>query len=219
MDHAEAGILMGTVVDERGGVRTLTRWVRMAVLCSLGRSDYTRWGDAGNLEAWWEARTQKLASMVPTDARVIEFGAGTLALKRYLAPTCSYVASDLVPRGPDTFVCDLNRRPLPDLQPLHANVAVFAGGLEYVRDVPSVVAWLSDHVRYCVASYAVARRSGAVRALAAGARRTYFGYMNSYSEMDLVALFRRGGFACLRTDSWNDQRLFLFAKQPSEARA
>ena len=210
---------MGTVVDEQRGAKRLTRWVRMAVLRSLGRSDYKRWGDPGNLEAWWETRTQKLAAMVPTNARVIEFGAGKRALERYLAPTCSYVASDLVERGPDTFVCDLNRRPLPDLHSLHANVAVFAGVLEYVRDVPAVVAWLSDHVRYCVASYAVARPAGAVRALKAGARRTYFGYMNSYSETDLVVLFRQGGFACLRTDSWNDQRLFLFAKQASEARA
>ena len=148
---------MGTVVDEQRGAKRLTRWVRMAVLRSLGRSDYKRWGDPGNLEAWWETRTQKLAAMVPTNARVIEFGAGKRALERYLAPTCSYVASDLVERGPDTFVCDLNRRPLPDLHSLHANVAVFAGVLEYVRDVPAVVAWLSDHVRYCVASYAVAR--------------------------------------------------------------
>jgi hypothetical protein len=210
---------MGTLVDGQGGVKTVTRWMRMAVLRSIGHSDYQRWRDARNLEAWWEARTQRLATMVPEGARVLEFGAGTGALERYLPPSCTYMASDLVERGPGTFVCDLNRRPLPDLHPLHANVAVFAGVLEYVRDVPSVVTWLSGHVRYCVASYAVARPAGLVRALAAGARRTYFGYMNSYSERDLVALFRRGGFACLRTDSWNDQRLFLFAKQTSEARA
>jgi hypothetical protein len=210
---------MSTVVDGRGSVKTLMRWVRMAVLRSVGQSDYKRWEDARNLEAWWETRTQKLAAMVPGGSRVIEFGAGTGALQRYLAPECTYVPSDLVERGPDTFVCDLNRRPLPNLHPLHVNVAVFAGVLEYVRDVPSVAAWLSSHVRYCVASYAVARPAGLVRTLAAGARRTYYGYMNSYSEMDFVAVFRRSGFACVRTDSWNDQRLFLFAKQPSEARA
>jgi hypothetical protein len=157
--------------------------------------------------------------MVPRGTRVIEFGAGTRPLERCLDPSCTYVASDLVERGPDTFVCDMNRRPLPDLSPLHTNVAVFAGVLEYVRDVPAVVGWLSGHVRYCVASYAVARPAGLVRALAAGVRRTYYGYMNSYSEAELVALFHQGGFACLRTDTWNDQRLFLFATQPVEARS
>jgi len=207
---------MGALVD---GGTTVTRWAKMAVFRSIGRSDYERWADASNLEAWWEARTQKLAAMVPKGTRVIEFGAGTRPLERCLDASCTYVASDLVERGPDTFVCDLNRRPLPDLGPLHPDVAVFAGVLEYIRDVPSVVAWLSGHVRYCAASYAVARPTGLVRALAAGARQTYYGYMNAYSETDLVTLFGRSGFACLRTDSWNDQQLFLFATPPAEARS
>jgi Methyltransferase domain len=205
---------VGTLVDGLATVKTMTRWAKMAVFRSIGRSDYERWADAGNLEAWWDSRTRKLAAMVPGGTRVIEFGAGTRPLERCLDPSCTYVASDLVERGPDTFVCDLNRRPLPDLGHLHPDVAVFAGVLEYLRDVPSVVAWLSGHVRYCAASYAVAKPAGPMRTIVARARRTYYGYMNSFSETDLVALFRRSGFACLRTDSWNDQRLFLFAKQP-----
>jgi len=210
---------MGTVVGGGDTVKTVARWMKNVVLRSLGRSDYERWADPGNLEAWWETRTQKLAAMVPKGTRVIEFGAGTRPLERCLDPSCTYLASDLVERGPDTFVCDLNRRPLPDLGPLHPDVAVFAGVLEYVGDVPSLVEWLSGQVRYCVASYAVARPAGLMRALTAGAQRTYYGYMNSYTETDLVSLFHQGGFACLRTDSWNDQRLFLFATQPVEARS
>jgi len=192
--------------------------MKMALFRSIGRSDYARWAGKENLETWWESRTQKLAAMVPKGTRVIEFGAGLRPLERCLDASCSYIASDLVDRGPDTLVCDLNRRPLPDLGPLHPDVAVFAGVLEYIRDVPAVVAWLSRHVRYCVASYAVAHPAGLALAMAAGARRTYYGYMNAYSETDLVAVFRRSGFACLRTDGWNDQRLFLFAAQPAEAR-
>jgi hypothetical protein len=87
---------------------------------------------------------------------------------------------------------------------------VFAGVLEYVLDVPAVVQWLSDHVTYCVASYAHVDRAGFVEGLVVRARRVYYGYMNSYSEAELLALFARYRFACLRTGSWNDQRLFLF---------
>jgi hypothetical protein len=192
-------------------VKAVTRWLKMAVFRAIGRSDYARWTDDVNLETWWEARTQKLAALVPKDTRVIEFGAGTRPLERCLDRSCTYVASDLVPRGPDTFVCDLNRRPLPDLEPLRPDVAVFAGVLEYVRDLPAVVAWLSRHVRYCAASYAVAQPRGLVHTVTTRARRTYYGYMNSYTEKDLVAVFRRGGFACVKTDTWRDQRLFLFA--------
>jgi len=196
-----------------GRVGAVTRVTKMAIFRLMGRSDYKRWADTNNLEVWWESRTQKLAGMIPERTRVIEFGSGRRRLETHLDSSCTYIASDLVARGPDTFICDLNRRPLPDLGPLHPEVAVFAGVLEYIRDVPALTDWLAGQVRYCVASYAVAHRSGFVTSLFAGARRTYFGYMNSYSEADILAVFRRSRFACLRTDSWNDQRLFLFEKR------
>jgi hypothetical protein len=201
---------MGALPGCQGNIRTITRVARMAVLRSVGRADYRRWTDANNLETWWESRTQRLAEMIPPGTRVLEFGAGRRRLECCLAPSCTYLASDLVERGPDTFICDLNRRPLPDLRPFRPDVAVFAGVLEYVRDVPAVVQWLSDHVTYCVASYAHVDRAGFVKGLVVRTRRVYYGYMNSYSEAELLALFARYRFACLRTDTWNDQRLFLF---------
>jgi hypothetical protein len=203
-------------------VEALTRVTKMALFRLIGRSDYERWGDASNLEAWWESRTVMLAGMIPRGTRVIEFGAGRRRLEAHLDPSCTYIASDLVARGADTFICDLNRRPLPDLHPLRPEVAVFAGVLEYVRDVPAVVAWLATQVRYCVASYAVVHRSRHVGALVAGARRsywrTYHGYMNAYTEPELVAVFERNRFTCLRIDGWNDQRLFLLEKRETEIR-
>jgi hypothetical protein len=157
--------------------------------------------------------------MIPAGTRVIEFGAGRQRLEAFLDPSCTYTASDLVERGPGTFVCDLNRRPLPDLCPLAPQVAVFAGVLEYLRDVPAVIAWLAAHVTHCAASYSVAHPSRLVR-LAGSVRRTYYGYMNAYREADLLAIFARAGFACRRTDSWNDQRLFLFTRSSrAETRA
>jgi hypothetical protein len=204
----------------RGTLGAARRVTKMVLFRLLGRSDYERWGDPSSLETWWESRTQKLAALIPAGTRVIEFGAGRRRLASFLDPRCSYVASDLVERGPDTFVCDLNRRPLPDLAPLAPEVAVFAGVLEYLREVPEVVEWLSAQVRYCVASYAVAQRLGLRGALVAGARRSYWrayhGYMNSYSEAELLAIFARNGFACLRTESWNEQRLFLFERRRGE---
>ena len=135
------------------------------------------------------------------------------ALKRYLDPSCTYVASDLVQRGPDTFVCDLNRRPLPDPSALCTRTSPCSPGC---WSTSATCRWSSRGCRATSGtawlSYAVAAPGGLVRAARAGARRTYYGYMNSYSEADLVALFHQGGFACLRTDSWNDQRLFLFAR-------
>src|SRR5205823_4537865 len=118
------------------------------------KTDHDRWTNPRSIYASWETRTQLAATLVPNQSRVVEFGAATRALERYLDPSCTYAASDLVDRGPGTIVCDLNARPLPDLGTDAYDVAVIMGVFEYVRDVPSVIDWLAKHFPVCVLSYA-----------------------------------------------------------------
>jgi hypothetical protein len=182
----------------------------------LKRTDSARWEDSTNLEAWWEARTVRLARLVPAGARVIEFGAGRCRLPTHLDPSCFYVPSDLVPRVPGTIVCDLNKPPLPDLRHLALDVAFFAGVFEYVGNVASVAEWLSTQVNMCVASYdgVDAPRWSARRVVELG-RRKYFGYLNDYSPAEFVGVFERAGFKRVYDDRWESQELYLFAKDPS----
>lgn len=94
---------------------------------------------------------------------------------------------------------------------MRPNVAVFVGVLEYIKDLPSLSSWLSQQVRTCTASYAYAStRQGTIGRALESLRRAHFGYMNTYTEDELVDLFAGCGFTCIRTDTWNDQRLFLF---------
>jgi hypothetical protein len=203
----------------RKGIRSALRVLKMAIFRRMGRSDYARWTDPDSLEVWWESRTRQLSALIPAGTRVIEFGAGRRPLESLLDETCTYIASDLVERGSDTFICDLNLRPLPDLAPLKPDVSVFAGVLEYVRDVPAVVDWLSTQVAYCVASYAVSNRSSSlVSRIKDSYWRSYYGYMNSYAEGELIAIFLKSGFTCLRTETWRDQRIFLFESSRKDMR-
>jgi hypothetical protein len=180
----------------------------------FGRSDYNRWTQLANYEVWWDERTQKIARLIPPNSRVIEFGAGRRQLEKFLDPTCTYTPSDLEDRGSGTFVCDLNRRPLPDLGPLNVDTAVFGGVLEYMHDLESLANWLATQVTQCVASYAYFSPStGIVQRLKDRCDRVYFGYMNSYGEKELVELFERAGFRCIARDPWTSQRLFLFVNQ------
>jgi hypothetical protein len=177
------------------------------------QTDYERWAEVGNLEEWWESRTAAMARLVPPGVRVIEFGAGRRRLPRYLEPGCSYIASDVVAHAPDTLVCDLNQRPLPDLGHLSPDVAVFAGVVEYVADVPGLVQWLQSQVRLCVVSYDAADPPGGVISrLVELARRRRCGYMNAYAATGFVTLFTSAGFTCTRTDIWHSQRLFVFER-------
>jgi hypothetical protein len=200
----------GRLLRFGSGVLSSARVIRNLTHRTLNQSDYHRWTSLNNYEAWWDARTQKIARLVPPGSRVIEFGAGRRQLEKFLDPSCTYVASDLVERGPETFVCDLNRYPLPDLRALNIDTAVFGGVLEYMHDMESLVSWLAQQVSLCVASYSCTPDRGMVSRLQEKFDRMYYGYMNSYMEAELVGLFRRAGFQCIARDRWTTQQIFLF---------
>jgi hypothetical protein len=112
-------------------------------------------------------------------------------------------------------VCDLNERPLPDLGADAYDVAVIMGVLEYVRDIPSVLDWLTVHFDLCVLSYACAKANGhRLRGRLEAIRRLNHGWMNSLSEEELRMLFRERGYRLLHEADWADQRLFVFSQRP-----
>jgi hypothetical protein len=179
------------------------------------KTDHDRWANPRNIYASWESRTEIAAALVPNNSRVIEFGAANRVLERYLDPSCTYAASDLVDRGPGTIVCDLNERPLPEFGADAYDVAVIMGVLEYVRDVPSMIDWLATHFPVCVLSYACMQANGhRLRSRFERIGRLNRGWMNNYSEDELRGLFHDRDFVLMRNDDWENQRLFVFSQRP-----
>lgn len=210
-------MLRGTRMYLRAGrdvvkdVVSLLRIVKILVFRALYVSDYQRWTNPLSLETWWNSRTEKIAKHIPKGAKVVEFGAGRRHLEQLLDQSCLYIPSDLTDRGPGTLMCDLNRRPLPDLHQLQPDVAVFAGVLEYVRDLEALVKWLSQQVSLCIASYAyVEPTHNFVNGLRIRLDRAYYGYMNSFTEEQLQCIFEKYGFACSRRETWTNQTIFVF---------
>jgi len=209
----------------RGGARRLIGVVSVMGRAAIillnrieGRSDYRRWTDPKSLETWWDSRTQKLATFVTAGSCVLEFGAGRRQLERFLSSDCTYIPSDLVDRGPGTVVCDLNKRPLPDLRGFSVDVVVFAGVLEYIEDLDSLAVWLAEQTQSVVTSYDCIRSpKRSLTRVAELLRRSNFGYMSHFTLPELTAAFERAGFRSVRTDTWNDQCLLLF-ERGSEAR-
>jgi hypothetical protein len=205
------GIEGGTVVVQTvsalrpGQVRRLVAAVARQL---LHRSDYRRWSDPNELRPAWDARVQNIARLVPRGSRVIEFGAGRRQLESLLDRDSCYVPSDLVDRGPGTLVCDLNKRPLPAIEGF--DVAVFSGVLEYLFDVPAIIRWLSSSVPVCIASYACARREGRVHRLAATLQRATSGWVNSYTEQEILNLFVEAGYSPAHRTAWDAQCIWLF---------
>jgi len=184
--------------------------------CRLfGQTDLARWIDTSNFDTEWKERTQLMARIVPKQTRVIEFGAGKRQLEAYLDPTCSYFPSDLVDRGGNTIVLDLNSRPLPNLSHLKLDVAVFAGVLEYISNLDSVVLWLSYQVAMCIASYGCAHtRPRTIGRFKETIRRSGAGWINTFTEDALVQTFGAGGFILTETHDWHvgdsSERIFVF---------
>ena len=189
-----------------------------ALKCKLfGTADFGRWADATRFGEW-EERTRIIANMVPVGAKVIDFGAGTRRLQELLDPTCAYVPSDLVDRGPDTIVLDLNKRPLPDFTRFAFDVAVFAGVLEYISNLRSFVRWLGNQVPIVITSYETAKSNGRSRArLSEILKRAGAGWVNTYSEQQLVQLFADAGLPLTEFRDWHtpegDERIYYFERR------
>ena len=187
----------------------------------FAKADRERWSDLANFETSWNERAQLMASLIPPRSRVLEFGAGRRQLAAMLDASCVYLPSDLVSRGPDTFVCDLNVRPLPALSPLRPDVAVFGGVLEYLADIPSLARWLAQQVALCLVSYECATTApGTMARLRETSARYRNGWVNTYTEAELEALFVKSGFICQKKRTWStesgDERIFvLHNRQPT----
>lgn len=189
---------------------TMWRAWKTRALRLFGGSDRKRWSDPGSLRAGWDERTRMIASLIPPDSRVLEFGAGNCQLGGHLAPGCSYIPSDIVSRRPDCLVIDLNSRRPPPLPP--HDVAAFSGVLEYVRDIGAVAGMLALTTSRVVASYAV---FDAARGDSVPLRRKR-GWVNDWDKPAFVSFFTRAGFELREERVWigpkktGPQAIFVF---------
>ncbi|GIX30310.1 MAG: hypothetical protein KatS3mg124_0782 [Porticoccaceae bacterium] len=169
--------------------------------------DPQRWSREEDFAPDWEERTRLLAQPIPPGARVIEFGAGLLALPRWLPSGCLYQPADLFPRSPETWVVDLNAARLPD-PPGSYDWAVFSGVLEYVRDLGRLFGWLARFVDRVAFSYA------ALDFLSCPVTRRRNGWVNHYTLAELTALLERQDWQANCFGCWREQVLAQAGRQP-----
>ena len=185
-----------------GRARAVLHAIPTIVLARFGRTSRGKWANETSLSSGWIGRTVLLASFIPDASSVLELGAGRRTLERYLPPACSYVASDLVDRGPGTIVCDLNSRPLVHFPP--STAVVFGGVLEYLIDPRTVLEHVAASADMVILSYAtkdvftsvVGRRSN--------------GWVNDFSERQLEELFNDLGFTARAKTRWEGQLVCRF---------
>lgn len=173
------------------------------------RSDYSRWSQTDNLREEWDGRTRALAAFIQPGSRIVELGAGRCSLREFLPDNCEYTPSDIVDRGPGTFICDLNKRPLPSLESFAPDIVVMSGVLEYVNDPEQAVQWLASQTKQLALSYrCVPPDLSNRKRLRVWAERSRHGWVNHLEESGLLELFANAGFVCRDRSTWELHTLF-----------
>lgn len=174
----------------------------------LGTTQY--WADLANHRHSWDRRTILMSDYIPKGVKsLLEFGCGRCVVKNYLPEGCEYIPSDIVYR-PDgekeTLICDLNKRPLPVLKPV--DLMMFAGVLEYIKDVPAVIRHLSQFTQGFIVSYCCSDYYTPEIVKTCG--------WYSITNREFVKVFYDMGFEIVKIDKWENQRIYLFLRKNSD---
>ena len=139
-----------------------------------------------NLKSDWDERTVLIASLIPDYVDVLEFGAGRLVLKINLPKNCTYQPCDIVDRGNNCIVCDLNQD-FPKITKKYT-YTVFSGVLEYIYNIEKIIKNVSRLTDYVVVSYAT------FDVISCYITRRRNGWVNYYKDKEFVCLFSKYGF-------------------------
>jgi methyltransferase family protein len=113
-------------------------------------TDTSRWARMESLATQWDARAAMAAEWIPGGSRVLDVGAGAMALEAALKAGCAYQPADVVERRPGCFVVDLNRNEFP---PGRYDWITFLGVLEYVHDVDRALTRARDAAPRMIVTY------------------------------------------------------------------
>ena len=174
---------------------------------ALKKSDIHRWKKEQALFDDWNERTKIMAGYVPENVRLLEFGAAKLALKQFLPKTVKYTPSDIVDRGEGTIVCDLNtqKQKYPEFK--DKDIIFFSGVLEYVFDVPYVIQFFSKKTNKFIISYCTSDN------FSSETGRKINGWVNNYSNKDIISIFEKNNFKLTETNMWRKQNIYVFEKK------
>jgi len=99
-------------------------------------TDAARWADFEAMRDGASERAAGAAGLIEPGSRVLDIGAGAMALRGALPSGCTYVPADLLPFDPETIVVDLNDGGFPDGA---YDVAVLLDVLEFVHDIEGLL--------------------------------------------------------------------------------
>jgi hypothetical protein len=182
-------------------VRTLARRSRRLVSLALrvvrtllGRTDRKRWRDTDDPAYQTSERNRLIAAMIAPGSTVLDVGAGTQQLRRFLPDDCEYQPCDLQP-APGVLVCDLNEGRLPAVSHRY-DVLVASGVLEFLRNPESFLRRIHSLGETLLFSYRVRPPAEPLR------ERLKPGYLSHLTQDELELMLDRLGYAWERVGTY-----------------
>lgn len=175
-------------------------------------TDTARWARLESLATQWDARAAMAAEWIPDGARVLDVGAGAMALGGLLKPGCTYQPADVVERRPGCFVVDMNRGEFP---PGSYDFVTFLGVLEYIHDIDWPLARAAVAAPRLVATYCTQAGAGIET-------RRAMGWVNDLPAGEFEAALQRAGWTLdrqreVKRGPGNIQLMFLCTRADAHA--
>jgi FkbM family methyltransferase len=175
-----------------------TRASTTEMLIATKTTDAARWADFEALREGAEERAASVAGLIEPGSRVLDIGAGVMALRDTPPPGCTYVPADLLPFDPATVVVDLNDGGFPEGA---YDVTVMLDVLEFVHDVDRLLRRAAGAAPRLIVSYRPAQ------SLSARGRRAR-GYVNDHTQAEFEALLDATGWWRRNRTETRDFHLF-----------
>jgi hypothetical protein len=168
-------------------------------------TDIERWEQTAKEIPRWDQRNLLITSILNRLAPriVVDFGAGSQTIKRYLHSNVRYQPIDCVQTNSETFVCDYNTEfKLP--ANIEKSFYVFSGFFEYIVELDCFLETLrkASSENQCVFSYAVAPSDLQ--------RRRSNGWLNHLgNKIETGAFFGKHFQNLQHVADWNGQMIFV----------
>jgi hypothetical protein len=107
------------------------RW--RAIMSLVRRTNSKRWSTVAKEVPHWDARNQRIATLIPPGSSLVDVGAGAQTMRKHVKGLTRYTPCDLFQNTPDTHLCDFNSGVIPQGIEQH-DYSLSSGVFEYVRE-------------------------------------------------------------------------------------
>jgi hypothetical protein len=95
----------------------------------------------------WKLRSQITAKFIANGSSVLDIGAGSMVLRKYLQPNCRYQPCDLYSRCDGCLVADLNNKEFPEGK---YDWVVMLGTFQFLKDPAWAIAQCRKVAKYSI---------------------------------------------------------------------